>query len=315
MAMTVGKGRKRYRNLGSGSLHDEVRPGRPRTDEDDKVAEMINRPGPAEQARRRQLAVDNSLFGGCNRQSPKAQLLSAGLRLQIRTWRSSSAFALKFLGICLTGLNPHSILRFVAILKCFLKLSNDILMRIPTLFLFFVCTLSQASALAGNCFDIKAGAAVEWERPLNIHVDVWVIPIQASGRIDYAQTLQSLNSNPPPVSSAYATCDSLGQPYLFLIPFKCTNKYGSSNSYNASILGASSGNVTFLSQNNLKSEAVMDRSAPKLVCAKRQKLTFAVGYLYHAKSAVVVYTKSSVNFSSENYRVDPDAPSPQDYRF
>jgi putative transposase len=37
--MTVGKWRKRYRELGLEGLHDELRPGRPRTYEDDKVAE------------------------------------------------------------------------------------------------------------------------------------------------------------------------------------------------------------------------------------------------------------------------------------
>jgi putative transposase len=41
--MTVGKWRKRYRELGLEGLHDELRPGRPRTDEDDTVAEVINR--------------------------------------------------------------------------------------------------------------------------------------------------------------------------------------------------------------------------------------------------------------------------------
>ena len=41
--MTVGKWRKRYRDLGLEGLHDELRPGRPRTYEDDKVAEVINR--------------------------------------------------------------------------------------------------------------------------------------------------------------------------------------------------------------------------------------------------------------------------------
>jgi transposase len=42
-AMTVGKWRKRYLDLGLAGLHDELNPGRPRTDEDDKVAEVINR--------------------------------------------------------------------------------------------------------------------------------------------------------------------------------------------------------------------------------------------------------------------------------
>ena len=41
--MTVGKWRKRYREFAIEELHDELRPGRPRTDEDDKVAELINR--------------------------------------------------------------------------------------------------------------------------------------------------------------------------------------------------------------------------------------------------------------------------------
>ena len=41
--MTVGKWRKRYLDLGLAGLHDELNPGRPRTDEDDKVAEVINR--------------------------------------------------------------------------------------------------------------------------------------------------------------------------------------------------------------------------------------------------------------------------------
>jgi len=41
--MTVGKWRKRYRDLGLEGLHDELRPGRPRTYEDNKVAEVIKR--------------------------------------------------------------------------------------------------------------------------------------------------------------------------------------------------------------------------------------------------------------------------------
>jgi len=40
---TVGKWRQRYINLGIEGLHDELRPGRPRTYEDEKVAEVINR--------------------------------------------------------------------------------------------------------------------------------------------------------------------------------------------------------------------------------------------------------------------------------
>ena len=40
---TVGKWRHRYLELGIEGLHDELRPGRPRTYEDDKVAEVINR--------------------------------------------------------------------------------------------------------------------------------------------------------------------------------------------------------------------------------------------------------------------------------
>ncbi|MFM8545503.1 MAG: helix-turn-helix domain-containing protein [Vulcanococcus sp.] len=41
--MTVGKWRKRYRELGVAGRHDEVRSGRPRTYKDEKVAEVINR--------------------------------------------------------------------------------------------------------------------------------------------------------------------------------------------------------------------------------------------------------------------------------
>jgi hypothetical protein len=41
--MTVGKWRKRYRELGLERLYEEYRPGRPRTFEDDTVAEVINR--------------------------------------------------------------------------------------------------------------------------------------------------------------------------------------------------------------------------------------------------------------------------------
>ncbi len=40
--MTVGKWHKRYRELGLEGLHDELRPGRPRTYEDDTLAEVIN---------------------------------------------------------------------------------------------------------------------------------------------------------------------------------------------------------------------------------------------------------------------------------
>ncbi len=39
--MTVGKWRKRYRKLGLEGLHDDLRPGWPRTYEDDTVAEVI----------------------------------------------------------------------------------------------------------------------------------------------------------------------------------------------------------------------------------------------------------------------------------
>lgn len=41
--MTVGNWRKRYRELGLLGLHDELRPGRPRTYEGDTVADVINR--------------------------------------------------------------------------------------------------------------------------------------------------------------------------------------------------------------------------------------------------------------------------------
>ena len=41
--LTVGKWRRRYRARGLEGLHDERRPGRPRTYEEDRVAEVINR--------------------------------------------------------------------------------------------------------------------------------------------------------------------------------------------------------------------------------------------------------------------------------
>ena len=40
--VTVGKWRRRYLELGLEGLHDELRPGRPRTHEDERVAEVIN---------------------------------------------------------------------------------------------------------------------------------------------------------------------------------------------------------------------------------------------------------------------------------
>ena len=40
---TVGKWRRRFREAGMQGLHDEIRPGRPRTYDDDKVAAVINR--------------------------------------------------------------------------------------------------------------------------------------------------------------------------------------------------------------------------------------------------------------------------------
>ena len=39
---TVGKWRRRYREQGLQGLHDELRPGRPRTHGDERVAEVIN---------------------------------------------------------------------------------------------------------------------------------------------------------------------------------------------------------------------------------------------------------------------------------
>ncbi len=40
--VTVGKWHRRYLDLGLHGLHDELRPGRPRTHEDERVAEVIN---------------------------------------------------------------------------------------------------------------------------------------------------------------------------------------------------------------------------------------------------------------------------------
>ena len=42
-ASAVGKWRRRFVQRGVQGLHDELRPGRPRTYEDEKVAELINR--------------------------------------------------------------------------------------------------------------------------------------------------------------------------------------------------------------------------------------------------------------------------------
>ena len=41
--MTVGIWRKRYREFGLDGIHDELRPGRPRTHDDANKAEVINR--------------------------------------------------------------------------------------------------------------------------------------------------------------------------------------------------------------------------------------------------------------------------------
>ena len=40
--MTVGKWRRRFHDCGMGGLHDEQLPGRPRTYDDERVAEVIN---------------------------------------------------------------------------------------------------------------------------------------------------------------------------------------------------------------------------------------------------------------------------------
>ncbi len=40
--MTIGKWRRRYRELGLQGLHNKLRPGRPRRHEDERVAEVIN---------------------------------------------------------------------------------------------------------------------------------------------------------------------------------------------------------------------------------------------------------------------------------
>jgi hypothetical protein len=58
----VGKWRQRYLDLGIGGLHDELRPGRPRTDEDDKIAKVIKR-GAADQVFRWQHSLEHSGSG------------------------------------------------------------------------------------------------------------------------------------------------------------------------------------------------------------------------------------------------------------
>jgi hypothetical protein len=57
--MSAGKGRKRDLDRGLEGLRDELRPGRPRTDEDDNVAQVIHtalQSSPQTAARRGQLA-------------------------------------------------------------------------------------------------------------------------------------------------------------------------------------------------------------------------------------------------------------------
>ena len=67
--MTVGKWRKRYRDLGLEGLHDELRSGRPRTYEDDQVAEVINRA--RHQTRRWQHPLERPLTGPRHRHLQK----------------------------------------------------------------------------------------------------------------------------------------------------------------------------------------------------------------------------------------------------
>jgi putative transposase len=58
--MTVGKWRKRYREFGIEGLHNELRPSRPNTYEDDKVAGS-DQPSAADKAQRRQHPMERPL--------------------------------------------------------------------------------------------------------------------------------------------------------------------------------------------------------------------------------------------------------------
>ncbi len=63
---TVGEWRQRYLDLGIEGLHDELRPDWPRTCEDDKVAELVNRVLQT-QPTDGQHPVLRALLGGCHR--------------------------------------------------------------------------------------------------------------------------------------------------------------------------------------------------------------------------------------------------------
>jgi putative transposase len=63
--ITVGKWRKRNRELGLDSLPDELRPGRPRTDVVHKMAEVINRALQARPLDGSTQRSDRTLHAGC----------------------------------------------------------------------------------------------------------------------------------------------------------------------------------------------------------------------------------------------------------
>lgn len=73
--MTVGKWRNHHRELGLVGLHDELLAGRPRTDEDDKVAEVINR------------ALQTRPDDGSTHRSARSLALATGItKSTVRPW-------------------------------------------------------------------------------------------------------------------------------------------------------------------------------------------------------------------------------------
>ncbi len=91
---TVGKWRKRYRLQGIEGLHDELRPGRPRTHEDERLAEVIN------------AALQTTPPDGATHWSTRAMAGNAGVsKSTVQRWFS------------LFGIQPHRQRHF--------KLSND----------------------------------------------------------------------------------------------------------------------------------------------------------------------------------------------
>ena len=93
-AATVGKWRKRYRLQGIEGLHDELRSGRPRTHDDERVAEVIN------------TTLQTKPSDGSTHWSTRAMAARTGVsKSTVQRWFS------------LFGVQPHR--------QCHFKLSND----------------------------------------------------------------------------------------------------------------------------------------------------------------------------------------------